>query len=256
MPQVSNRNQSVSSNTRRGRQPTGHPLVMAQRQMMRAMREVRRIVSNPEAAAPSRLGSPRSGNSASGSTTNFLGGNTGDATRARSISRALPQEWRRSAQRHFPFILQEARRQGVTDKNQLAYILATAAHESHAGGRMIEQASGRRYEGRSDLGNTQPGDGPRFKGRGYVQLTGRVNYQRWSDRTGRNLVRNPELVTRPEIAARVLVQGMRDGEFTGASLGSYVDGRRTDFRNARRVINGLDRADDIADMARDIRSRL
>lgn len=256
MPNVTNRTTSIARGQVRRNGNSGHPFVQAQRQMMSMMREVRRIASNPEAAAPSRLSRNRNAASPSSSVSGFLGGTTGDAATTRSVSRALPREWRGSAQRHFPYILQEARRQGITDRDQLAYILATAAHESQADQNMVEDASGRRYEGREDLGNTRTGDGPRFKGRGYVQLTGRRNYQRWSERTGRDLVANPQLVTRPEIAARVLVEGMKRGDFTGARLDRYVGNGRTDFRNARRVINGTDRAEDIAEMARQIRQRL
>ena len=53
-------------------------------------------------------------------------------------------------------------------------------HES-GGGRRMEELLGWAYEGRSDLGNTQPGDGPKYKGAGYIQLTGRYNYQKFSD---------------------------------------------------------------------------
>ena len=52
-------------------------------------------------------------------------------------------------------------------------------------------ASGEAYEGRTDLGNTKPGDGKRFKGRGLIQLTGRANYQAYSDATGIDYVKNP-----------------------------------------------------------------
>ena len=61
-------------------------------------------------------------------------------------------------------IVQECLRQGVTDDAQIAYILATAKHESDNFATLTEYASGEAYEGRSDLGNNQPGDGARFKG--------------------------------------------------------------------------------------------
>jgi predicted chitinase len=165
---------------------------------------------------------------------------------------ALPASRRRAAAQHFPYILAECRRQGVTNKAQIAYILATATHESGAGAHMEEFASGRAYEGRRSLGNSQPGDGVRFKGRGYVQLTGRRNYTDWSRRLGMDLVSNPRAVESPEVAAKILVGGMMQGTFTGRGLGSYINGSRTDFANARRTVNGTDRAGHIAGIAQRI----
>ncbi len=134
---------------------------------------------------------------------------------------------------------------GDGDDRKLAYILATAHHET-GGFRYMRElwgptAAQKRYEGRKDLGNTQPGDGKRFMGRGFVQLTGRRNYADWSRRTGLDLVGNPDMVVRPDIAARILVQGSLLGTFTGKKLGDY-----SSFRDMRRVINGTDRAGDIA----------
>ncbi|CDM67183.1 RHS repeat-associated core domain-containing protein [Pyrinomonas methylaliphatogenes] len=148
-----------------------------------------------------------------------------------------------------PLLLAETRRQGLTAA-QIAYVLATAQHETDQGRTLTEYASGRAYEGRKDLGNTQPGDGPRYKGRGYVQLTGRRNYQFYSDLLGVDLIDNPELAADPQIAAFITIHGMMNGVFTGIKLSRYVNDRRTDFVNARRVVNGLDRARLIARYAR------
>lgn len=150
------------------------------------------------------------------------------------------------ARQSIPLILQECNANRVTDLRQVAYILATAEHESHLGEWMEEFASGWDYEGNSDLGNTHPGDGPKFKGRGFVQLTGRRNYTDWSNRLGINLVDHPETVMEPKIAAKILVQGMRDGTFTGLHLGDFIG---QDFFNARKIINRLDRAPQIAAIA-------
>lgn len=73
---------------------------------------------------------------------------------------------------------------GVTTKSRLRHFLSQTAHESGGGRYKKEIASGWDYEGRTDLGNTQPGDGPRFKGAGYIQLTGRANYQDFADFIG------------------------------------------------------------------------
>lgn len=153
------------------------------------------------------------------------------------------------AEESIPLILTEAQASGITDPAQIAYILATAEHESRLGQWMEELSNGWQYEGRVDLGNIYPGDGPRYKGRGYVQITGRNNYIDWSDRLGIDLVNFPERASEPEIAATILVQGMRDGTFTGWALNDFIDGLQQDFEGARRIVNGTDRARDIAQIA-------
>lgn len=75
-----------------------------------------------------------------------------------------------------------------------AHFIAQLAHESGSFRYSEEIASGNAYEGRRDIGNTQPGDGQKFKGRGLIQLTGRANYQDYGRSIGRNLLENPELV--------------------------------------------------------------
>ncbi len=175
-------------------------------------------------------------------------GNVGNVNVERLVA-ALPRGHQNAARQHFPGIVAEANRQGVTNKAQLAYILATTVHESGAGAHMEEFASGRAYEGRRSLGNTQPGDGPRFKGRGYVQITGRRNYTDWSRRLGMDLVGNPNLAKNPQVAARILVGGMRDGTFTGRRLDHYINDNQTDFHNARRIVNGTDKAGTFAQTA-------
>jgi putative chitinase len=76
----------------------------------------------------------------------------------------------------------------------LAHFLSQCAHESGNWKYKLEIASGRAYEGRKDLGNTEAGDGVRFKGRGYIQLTGRANYHKFSKFIGEDCVDNPDLV--------------------------------------------------------------
>lgn len=168
------------------------------------------------------------------------------------IVNAVPAGHQAAAKKHFPSILEECKKQGVNDKAQVAYILATTILESGAGAHMEEFASGSAYEGRRDLGNNQSGDGVRYKGRGYVQITGRNNYTNWSKRLGVDLVGNPQLAEKPEYAARILVEGMKEGTFTGKKLADYIGGGKQDFRNARRIVNGTDKADTVAGYAQKI----
>ncbi len=92
---------------------------------------------------------------------------------------------------------------GIDSPARKSAFIAQLAHESGGFKYNEEIASGRAYEGRRDLGNTQPGDGERFKGRGYIQLTGRANYAAAGKALGLDLIKNPELASRPENAARV-----------------------------------------------------
>ena len=82
----------------------------------------------------------------------------------------------------------------ITTNLRLAHFLSQCSHESGNFKWIVEFASGAAYEGRKDLGNTQPGDGVRFKGRGYIQLTGRANYGKFSTFCGEDCVANPDLV--------------------------------------------------------------
>lgn len=130
-----------------------------------------------------------------------------------------------------------------------AYILATAHWETDRFNAMEEYASGEAYEGRAALGNNQAGDGRRFKGRGFPMLTGRRNYEMASAMTGQDMIANPALASDPDLSAMVIVLGMVGGRFTGVGLGRFINDQKTDFINARKVVNMLDRAETIADIA-------
>jgi predicted chitinase len=178
-------------------------------------------------------------------------GNVGNVN-VDNLINAIDPGYRANAKKHWPAIVAEANKQGIKNKAQLAYILATTVHESGAGKYMEEIASGSAYEGRRDLGNTQSGDGTRYKGRGYVQITGRNNYKDWSKRLGIDLVGNPQAASNPETAAKILVGGMKMGTFTGKKLDDYINGSKTDFNGARRIVNGTDKAGTFAATAQKI----
>lgn len=89
---------------------------------------------------------------------------------------------------------------------RLAHFMGQCAHESGGFIYMEEIASGAAYEGRADLGNTQPGDGKRYKGRGPIQLTGRANYRAFGREVGIDFESHPELVSHPSIGLLAAVR--------------------------------------------------
>jgi len=152
---------------------------------------------------------------------------------------------------------------GVYPLSWTAYALATAWLETAGTMQPIKEYGGHAYfkrmydiEGERpakarELGNLTPGDGARYCGRGYVQLTGKANYLRAQEKLGQPLVTNPDLAMEPTAAASIMVRGMAEGWFTGKRLADYIPAlaSRQHFKNARRIINGQDRADDIAGAA-------
>ncbi len=144
------------------------------------------------------------------------------------------------------FILGQWNETGFTDERWLAYALATAFHETAFTMQPIREYG--RGRGRT-YGHPDPVTGETYYGRGYVQLTWKENYQRASQALGIDFVRQPDLVMAPENAAFILFQGMKDGWFTGNGFADYINDRQRDYRNARRIVNGTDRAGEIAGYA-------
>jgi putative chitinase len=157
---------------------------------------------------------------------------------------------------------------------EIAYALATAAWETAWTFQPIDENGNTQYFERhygsgnphkaKELGNTHPGDGPKFHGRGYVQLTGCRNYAYATQRIMSvypelncpDLTQLPDAVKNPEIAYPVMALGMHQGWFTGHRLSNYFNADNIDFITARRIINGTDHAADIASIAEDIHASL
>jgi len=179
-------------------------------------------------------------------------------------------------------LLDACAKEGVTDGRSVSYILATPMIETGGSfvpiveslnyaasalvskfGKRITSAQANTYGrtaahpanqemigniiyggawGANNLGNTQPGDGFKYRGRGLVQTTGRRLYEIFG------YADNPDAVCDIKISADIMVRGMRDGTFTTKKLANYF-GATADWVNARRIVNGTDRAADIAGYA-------
>lgn len=169
----------------------------------------------------------------------------------------------------------------IGSKYQLAYILASVYHET--GGKMQPTVENLNYTSAERLmqvwpsrfptiasalpyvrqpqklanyvygsrNGNRPGsdDGWLYRGMGDIQLTGRRNYELAGERLGIDLVGNPDKALEPSVSADIAVRGMRDGWFTGRKLADYDVALGYDYYNARRIVNGLDRAKDIAELA-------
>ena len=160
-------------------------------------------------------------------------------------------------------ILDEWDRRKLMDLRWLADMLGTAKIETAHMMQPIKEYGGPAYftkmyditGARPDLarkmGNVRPGDGVKYCGRGYVQLTWAKNYAHMTDLLQAagiavDLEVNPDLALRDDIAAFVMFEGMIQGSFTKFRLDQFFNDTKTDFVGARRIINGLDRAQEIA----------
>lgn len=163
-----------------------------------------------------------------------------------------------------------------SDVRHIAYALATVWHETAYTFQPIQEFGSRAYferryghqtrKGR-ELGNDAPGEGAKYSGKGYVQLTGKTNYEKlekiireqnpaavreFETRTGQrfDLTDFAEQAKDPAIAFLIMTIGMFRGVYTGKALRHFINDEATDYYNARRIINGLDKAQTIAEYAK------
>lgn len=111
--------------------------------------------------------------------------------------------------------------------------------EEHEFARKPERIANRVYSNRMGNGRDESGDGWRFRGRGLVQITGRDNYRTYG------IDDAPEKAMEPERAVKILFDGMIAGKFTGYALCDFFNDHASDWVGARRVVNGLNRAEEI-----------
>jgi peptidoglycan L-alanyl-D-glutamate endopeptidase CwlK len=159
--------------------------------------------------------------------------------------RMFPNAPKQNITTYLPYVVKALSQFGLADIQMILMALATIRAETGSFAPINEYQSKYNtspngapfdlYDFRSDLGNRGKGDGARFKGRGFIQLTGRHNYQVYSQRLslGNQLLDQPELANQPEIAARILACFLKDKENTIRQALA-----RGDYKTARKAVNG------------------
>jgi len=163
------------------------------------------------------------------------------------VSKMFPQTPKVNIQTNLPFVLQAMVDATLADKSRILMALSTIRAETASfrpiseGISQFNTAPGGTPFGlynppgniATRIGNTQPGDGPRFKGRGFIQLTGRFNYNKFGPVVGGDLITNPDLANDPKLAAELLAAFIKDKE---QQIRNAL--AKDDLRTARRLVNG------------------
>ncbi|EPH9894175.1 glycoside hydrolase family 19 protein [Providencia stuartii] len=152
-------------------------------------------------------------------------------------------------------IISECKNQGISLNTQIAYILATVKRETGDAFQPVREGN---YGGRtvSDEYRKKKFRYYPYYGRGYVQITWKYNYEKYSQKLNVDMVNEPDLALNPEYSLFILIDGFKYGEFTGKKITDYINESKTDFYNARKCINGLDQADQIKGFAEDYLEKL
>ncbi|WP_051289355.1 glycoside hydrolase family 19 protein [Chryseobacterium daeguense] len=129
---------------------------------------------------------------------------------------------------------------------QWAYVFATVFHETGSTFLPVREAPRLSEDWRKRNFRYYP-----YYGRGYVQITWDYNYKAYSKKLGVDLLKIPDLAMKPDYAWFILIDGFKNGVFTGKKISDYINDKKKDYRNARRCINGTDRMDQIAIYAKE-----
>lgn len=152
-------------------------------------------------------------------------------------------------------IIEESRKQGFTLNSQLAYILATVKRETGDTFKPVREGDWVGHTSTDEYRKKHYRYYP-YYGRGYVQITWDYNYRAYSEKLGVDLVSAPDKALEPNNSLFILVDGFKNGVFTGKKLTDYVNESSTDFYHARKCINGFDHADQIKGFAEDFLHKL
>lgn len=136
-----------------------------------------------------------------------------------------------SVKLHWPTVYAALVQHGMTSEAVQHAAIATIGVEVPRFEPIPEHATGEAYEGREDLGNVEPGDGKRFKGRGFIQITGRSNYREYGKALRLNLEGNPNLALMPSVAADILALYFQRRKIPAAAEAG-------EWKRVRKKVNG------------------
>lgn len=157
------------------------------------------------------------------------------------VEEMFPNSDSENIKKYLPYVLDALEERNLDDREMILMALATISAETEGFVPISEFKSKYNtkthpfdlYDNRKDLGNTGRPDGASFKGRGFIQLTGKYNYQRYGEILGIDLVSDPEKANEPEIAAALLAEFLLEKE---DSIREALEAR--DLKRARRLVNG------------------
>lgn len=187
-------------------------------------------MQKPGKTKPKKSKKPKKGRKTSGEASPAA---SSEVFTVNNVTKMFSSKTKGNVEENLPLILGALQEQGLTDPKMTLYALATIRAEAGNFEPISEYASGKAYEGRSDLGNNQPGDGPKFKGRGFIQLTGRNNYKSYGEALGIDLISNPDKANDPDVAARILALYLKRSE--GRLKPTLAS---NNLAAARKVVNG------------------